>query len=198
MKIKITVSMLFLVSLAWPAQAQTPCPGSDTCPGSVAQLMCPTPGTTLPGNDVTFTWCNANADYFLQMETVPGAHDLFYALVSFQNFVHLINIPTNGQTIYVTLWTQVHGTWQTPSNYTYTATNSLPPRLLAPGLGTNGQFRFTISGVTPGKTNVVQCALDLSNWTSLSTNVAVTSSLQISDPAATNFNRRFYRTFELR
>ena len=35
-----------------------------------------------------------------------------------------INIPTNGQTIYVTLWTQVHATWQTPLNYTYSATNS--------------------------------------------------------------------------
>jgi hypothetical protein len=160
-------------------------------------MVCPAPGTVLPGNDVTFTWCNANADYFLQIESIPGAHDIFYALVSFQNFVHLINIPTNGQTIYVTLWTQVHGTWQTPLNYTYSATNS-PLSLTAPTLGLDGQFKFTINGVTPGRTNVVQSSQDLSNWTSISTNVALSTSLQIIDPAATNSSLLFYRTFEIR
>ena len=65
-------------------------------------------------------------------------------------------------------------------------------------LGTNGQFQFTISGVTPGRTNVVQSSSNLSNWTALSTNVAVSNSLQIIDPAATNFNLRFYRSFEVR
>jgi len=194
----LSVKLLFLFSLAWPVQAQTPCTGSDTFPGSVAQMVCPAPGTTLGGNDVTFTWCNANADYFLEIESVPGAHDIFYALVSFQNFVHLINLPTNGRTIYVTLWTQIHGQWQTPLQYTYTAASSLPPTLMAQTLGTNGQFQFTIGGVTPGRTNVVQSSSNLSNWTSISTNVAVSNSFAIIDPAATNFNLRFYRTLELR
>jgi hypothetical protein len=192
-----SLALLVLFSLAWRAQAQTPCPGSDTCPGKVAQMVCPDPGTTLPGNDVTFTWCNANADYFLQIESIRGAHDIFYALVSFQNFVHLINLPTNGQTIYVTLWTQVKGTWQTPLDYTYTAANLVPPRLGAARFGTNGQFQFTISGVTPGKTNVVQSSLNLSDWTSIATNVAVSNSLQIVDSTATNSSRRFYRMFEI-
>ncbi len=189
---------LLLFLLACSAKAQTPCPGSDTCPGSVAQMICPAPGTTLPGNDVTFTWCNANADYFLEIESIPGAHDIFYALVPAQNFVHLLNLPTNGVTIYVILWTQVRGQWQTPLSYTYTATNSLPPRLLTPVLGTNGQFQFTISGLNPGRTNVVQWSLNLLNWTPLSTNVALNNTLQMTDPAATNFNQRFYRVYELR
>lgn len=64
--------------------------------------------------------------------------------------------------------------------------------------GTNGQFQFTINGVTPGKTNVVQSSLDLSSWTSISTNVALSNSLQIIDSAASNFNLRFYQTFETR
>ena len=105
---KITVRLLFLFSVAWPAQAQTPCPGSESCPSAFAQMVCPTPGTTLPGNDVTFTWCNANADYFLDIESIRGAHNIFYAFVPKQNFVHLLNLPTNGMTIYVTLWTQLH------------------------------------------------------------------------------------------
>lgn len=189
---------LFLLSLAASLQAQTPCPGSDSCPGIVAQMVCPTPETTLPGNDVTFTWCNANADYFLQIESILGAHNIFYGLVPAQNFVHLLNLPTNGVTIYVTLWTQVHGTWQTPVSYTYTAANNILPTLLAPTLRTNGQFQFTLTGLTPGKTNVVQSSDDLSNWTSLSTSVAVNTSLQVVDSSATNFNRRFYRVYEVR
>jgi len=183
--------------LAWSSQAQTPCPGSDSCPGSVAQMVCPAAGTTLPGNDVTFTWCNANADYFLDIESIPGAHNIFYALVSFQNFVHLINLPTNGATIYVTLWTQVHGQWQTPLQYTYVAAHSLPLSLLAPMLRTNGQVQFTLSGITPGMTNVVQSSLDLFNWTSISTNVATSNSLMVVDSVATNSMRRFYRAFEV-
>ena len=160
-------------------------------------MVCPTPETTLPGNDVTFTWCNAGADYFLQIESIPGAHDIFYALVSFQNYVHLINLPTNGVTVYVTLWTQVHGTWQTPLQYNYTAA-SPPPSLVPSGLGTNGQFQFTITGISPGRTSVVQSSLDLTSWIPISTNVAVTRAIQVSDPEATNFVQRFYRVFEIR
>ena len=197
-RLALSVSLQFVFSLVWPAQAQTPCTGSDTCPGSVAQMVCPPPGTTLAGNDVTFTWCNANADYFLEIESVQGAHDIFYALVSFQNFVHLINLPTNGGTIYVTLWTQIHGQWQTPLQCTYTAASFPALSLAAPMLGTNGQFQFTIRGVTPGRTNAVQSSLNLSNWSTISTNVAVSNSLRIIDPAATDFNLRFYRSFEVR
>jgi len=111
-------ALLFLFWLSWPVQAQTLCPGSESCTGLVAQIVCPTPGTTLPGNDVTFAWCNANADYFLQIESIPGAHDIFFAFVPGQNFVHLINLPTNGATIYVALWTKIHGELQTPLQYT--------------------------------------------------------------------------------
>jgi hypothetical protein len=191
---------LFGAVAIWTAgsvQAQTSCPGSESCTGIVAQMVCPTPGTTLPGNDVTFTWCNAGADYFLQIESIPGAHDIFYALVSFQNFVHLINLPTNGVTVYVSLWTQVHGTWQTPLQYSYTAA-SPPPNLVASGLGTNGQFQFTITGLLPGRTNVVQSSFDLTSWTPISTNVAITNSIRISDPQTTNFAQRFYRVLEIR
>lgn len=178
--------------------AQTPCPGSDACPGAVAQMICPAPGTTLAGNDVTFTWCNANADYFLQIETIAGAHNIFYALVSAQNFVHLLNLPTNGGAVFVTLWTQVHGQWQTPLQYTYTAANPFLPRLTGPTVGTNGQFQFTVTGLTPGKTNVVLRSIDLSAWTSISTNAAFGNTLQILDSEAANLPRRFYRIFELR
>jgi hypothetical protein len=117
-----------LINMATPAAASGGSGGGGGGGGggsiTVAQMVSPVPGTTLPGNDVTFTWSNVNADYFLDIESVPGAHDIFYALVSKQNFVHLLNLPTNGQTIYVTLWTQIHGQWQTPLQYTYTAASN--------------------------------------------------------------------------
>src|SRR5450759_1109580 len=64
-RLAYSFALLLLFSLVWPAQAQTPCPGSESCTGLVAQMVCPDPGTTLFGNDVIFTWCNAGADYFL-------------------------------------------------------------------------------------------------------------------------------------
>ena len=49
-RLAFSAGLLSLLWLAWPIQAQTP------CPGSVAQMVRPAPGTTLPGSDVTFTF----------------------------------------------------------------------------------------------------------------------------------------------
>lgn len=192
--------LLCLLSLTWPAQAQTSCTDTDSCPTKVAQVRCPTPGTTLPGNDVTFAWCNANADYFLDIESIPGAHDIFYAFVPAQNFVHLINVPTNGATIYVMLWTSAKGgAWSNAPTVTYIAAGRPPPRLVATTLGTNGHFQFIISGVTPGNTNVVQTSTDLITWVPLLiTNDPVNTEIMIDDATATNSPQRFYRDFEIR
>lgn len=76
----------------------------------------------------------------------------------------------------------------------------LPPRpvqLLCAGMNPATGFQLVLNGVTPGRTNVIQSSLDLSGWTSISTNVAVSNSLQIIDPAAANSAQRFYRTFEI-
>ena len=76
----------------------------------------------------------------------------------------------------------------------------LPPRpvqLLSAGMHTAGGLQLVLNGVTPGHTNVVQSSLDLSNWTSISTNVAVSNSLQVIDSASTNSAQSFYRTFEI-
>jgi hypothetical protein len=58
-------------------------------------------------------------------------------------------------------------------------------------------FQLVLNGVTPGKTNVVEASSDLLNWTSISTNVAVSNLLQIVDPAVSNAGPRFYRSFEI-
>jgi len=53
---------------------------AQTCSTPDATIISPTPGSVLPSSGtVTFSWCNASADYFVIVETVPGAHDIFYA-----------------------------------------------------------------------------------------------------------------------
>lgn len=71
-KIELTlcVVVLFVVGTT-AAPGQTPWP--------VAELLGPAPGSTLPAGAVTFEWCNATADYFLTVETIPAAHDIFFA-----------------------------------------------------------------------------------------------------------------------
>jgi hypothetical protein len=123
------------------AQAQT-CPVDPVTGNAVARLVSLTDGSfvpvapavnTLPLVDpvsgfagaVTFEWCNANADYFLVVESVSGAHDIFNAFaggvgpragVVSVTLGPACNVPTatspttqcipaNGETIHVTLST---------------------------------------------------------------------------------------------
>ena len=57
---------------------------------------------------------------------------------------------------------------------------------------TSGAFSFTLQG-TPGS-YVLQASPDLTNWTSISTNtVSSSGTLQLSDPNAGTYQRRYYR-----
>jgi hypothetical protein len=126
--------------LAGVARAQT------TCPGPVAQITSPPPGSTLPAGAVTFAWCHASGDYFLDIESVPGAHDIFFAFPVGVESITLGPgcapappigcIPPNGETIFVTLWTNVAENGR--RNYipapvvTFTAAKSIPTPVPTP------------------------------------------------------------------
>jgi hypothetical protein len=75
-----TVRTFLLVSTLFLATAFA---NAQTCTTPVAQMITPADGSTLQVNPATglvdFTWCNASADYFVTIETLPGAHDLFFA-----------------------------------------------------------------------------------------------------------------------
>jgi hypothetical protein len=104
---------------------------AQTC--TDAQITSPTNGATLTPNaagQVTFSWCNANADYFLVLESVPGAHDIFYAIVTVTSVSlgpscsptpPIQCIPMNGEPIYAHLQTQVKGVWNVGFDTKYTA-----------------------------------------------------------------------------
>jgi hypothetical protein len=88
-----------------------------------AVLTTPTPGTTLTGASVTFTWTAApNATgYILALgSTVVGSSNLFYSGSTTATSASVTKLPTNGETIYARLFTQLSGTW-VHTDYTYTA-----------------------------------------------------------------------------
>ena len=90
--------------------------------GSTATMATPTPGSTLSGASVTFTW-NAGSGgtaYWLDVGTAAGQGNIFGQNVGLVTSQTVNGIPTNGATIYVRLWTQLSGTWQY-NDYTYTA-----------------------------------------------------------------------------
>jgi hypothetical protein len=170
---------LFVVTVA--ALTATAASAQTTCP--VAQLISPTPGSTLPAGAVTFEWCNANADYFLTVESIPGAHDIFFAFAGGAGpGAGVISvtlgpacaptsptgcIPASGESIFVTLWTLKRGAVVPPSpfNYTFTASNTAPaPAATATTVGSSSVlFSSTSQNVT--LTATVAAALTVNQGT---------------------------------
>jgi hypothetical protein len=74
-------------------------------------------------------------------------------------------------------------------------TNNLRPLLSSPFRSGNGSFQFTLSGI-PLRSYQIQASTNLTNWSVLTTLVNSNGNgvLQYSDPTATNFRRRFYRS----
>jgi hypothetical protein len=88
-----------------------------------AVLTTPTPGTTLSGSAVTFTWTSAPGatGYILSLgSTGAGSDNLFYSGSTTATSVNVTKLPTTGVTINARLFTQLNGTW-VHTDYTYTA-----------------------------------------------------------------------------
>ena len=84
-------------------------------------MLSPPPGSTFTSSSVTFTWSAGSATaYFLFVGNSLHTADLYNSGVVTVKSKTVINIPTDGRTIYVTLGSQVNGSWFT-KDYTYTA-----------------------------------------------------------------------------
>jgi hypothetical protein len=95
--------------------------GSET-----AVMTSPTPNSTLSGSTVTFSWNAGTAspqEYWLDIGSSAGGNN-YYSSGNLGNATSVTasGLPTNGSTVYVTLYTLVSGSW-TPNSYTYTAYN---------------------------------------------------------------------------
>lgn len=104
-------------------------------------LYSPTPGSTLSGSSATFQWYpdSAATAYWIDVGSVAGGNQYFQSgsLPTTTLSETVSGLPTNGATIYVTLYFQVNGSWVS-NPYTFTAANSgaLAGVLTTPAPGT--------------------------------------------------------------
>jgi len=86
-------------------------------------ITSPTPSTTLTGSSVTFTWtAGAGATaYWIDAGSTPGGTQYFQSTNLGNVLTTTVSgLPTNGSTVYVTLYSLVNGQWLY-NQYIYTA-----------------------------------------------------------------------------
>ena len=91
-----------------------------------ATMQTPTPGSTLTGSSITFDW-NAGSGataYWLNIGNAADGNQ-YYQSGTLGNVLTttVSGLPTNGSTVYVTLYSMVAGQWESNA-YTYTALNA--------------------------------------------------------------------------
>ena len=88
----------------------------------LAALTTPIPSSTLAGASVTFDWTKGGGVtlYKLWLGTTVGSLNLYSSGNVTTTSVAVTGLPTNGTTVYATLWSEVNGVFKSVS-YTYTA-----------------------------------------------------------------------------
>ncbi len=87
-----------------------------------AVITSPAPGSTLPGTTTTFTWTTGTrvAQYVVYVGNQPGGNDIYSGTPVYTTSLTVNNLPNDGRTVYVRLWSYVDGGYQY-NDYTYTA-----------------------------------------------------------------------------
>ena len=84
-------------------------------------MTSPVPGSTFSGSSVTFQWTAGSAtQYALSVGSNPQGIDIYSSGIISTLSATVNNIPTDGRTVYVTLYSKVGNTWVNNA-YTYTA-----------------------------------------------------------------------------
>jgi hypothetical protein len=140
----IYVTLWSLINGAWQANDYTYT--AYTAPRTASQMLSPTNGATLPGGPTTFIWDTGASvtQRALWVGNNPVTHDLYAVFET--GLSRTVTLPTDGRTIYVTLWSLIRSTWL-PAYYQYTcdggaAPGPTPSQMLSPANGT------TLSGAT--------------------------------------------------
>ena len=120
-------------------------------------MTSPTSGSTLPGSSATFNWTLAEGvtNAGLWVGTTAGASDLYFGSPSLGPITTttVSGLPMNGSTVYVRLWAQVAGNWQS-IDYTYKAAAVTQTAMTSPTSGStlpgsSATFNWTLAaGVT--------------------------------------------------
>ena len=86
-----------------------------------------------------------------------------------------------------------HG-WTSTNTILINVSSGTSVTLIAPRISA-GQFLFDVTGLTVGKTNIMQASTNLFSWTAIKTNVADNTLMTFTN--ATALPRRFFRLVEL-
>jgi hypothetical protein len=119
----VYVTLYSLVGGNWLSNAYTYTAYNQAASQGV--ITTPTPGSTFTGSNVTFDWtAGAGASaYWLDVGSSPGGNHYFQSGNLGNVLTVTVNgLPTNGSTVYVTLYSLVGGQWF-GNSYTYTAFN---------------------------------------------------------------------------
>ena len=119
--------ILILLSCCMPLALCGRICGATTTTAAV--MTSPAAGSTLTSASTTFTWSAGSGGvtgYYLWIGTSAGTANLANIGFSSSTTQATVNLPTNGATIYVQLWTQFSGGSLLSNSYTYTAASSSP------------------------------------------------------------------------
>ena len=107
---------------AWPLPT-----GPEGGPAGPATMSTPAANSTLTGSSTSFTWYpSASAQaYWIDVGSSQGGNNYYQSgSLPTSTLSQTVNgLPTDGSTIYVTLWTEISGQWMN-NQYTYTAFSS--------------------------------------------------------------------------
>ena len=107
-----------------PGATPTPTPTPTPAPTGPAVMLSPPSGSTFTSSSVTFQWSAGSATaYGLFVGSSPGSANIYASSQLSVRSVTVNNIPTDGRTIYVRLYSQVNGSW-VYNSYTYRAFNA--------------------------------------------------------------------------
>ena len=128
-------------------------PGKVTVTAVPASLTTPTPGTILPGSNVTFTWTSGAGvtAYTLYLGTTgAGSSNLYNSGYLTSTSATATGLPTSGVTIYARLYSLINGVYQT-KDYTYIAAGTPVPAVLTTPAPTSTLLGSTVTFTwTPG------------------------------------------------
>jgi len=125
---------------------------------TLAAMTSPTPGSKLTGSSATFVWSASagGTGYWLYLGSTGAGSSNLYSSGTLPGTSATVNgLPTNGETIYATLFTRIDGAWK-PVSYKYTTANTGGPLKITttscPG-GTQGAAyagcTINVTGGTP-------------------------------------------------
>lgn len=119
-----------------------------------AAMTSPVAGSTFTSASATFNWSAGTgaAAYHIYIGTTAGASNLVNSAMALTRTKAVTNMPANGSTVYVRLWTQFSTGWQF-NDYTYkafTATVAPAPAPPPPPPPATTATKATITSPAPG------------------------------------------------